>query len=101
MHLEISITPDWTGEVGIVRLCEAIMTQRRRGVACAVQTLEQRDLGRMLFRRSGNGGEELLDLSTVGQIAHRNSTGQTKFTNYAQRFRLGIFVCAMDGRNRA
>jgi hypothetical protein len=52
MDVKVSVAPDRAGEMGVVDFGQTIMTQRRRGVTCTLQTFEQRNLERMLFRGS-------------------------------------------------
>ena len=50
MHHEIGVAADGAGEMRVVRLREAVVAERLRGITRALQAFEQPDLERLFFR---------------------------------------------------
>src|SRR5438309_4071977 len=76
------------------------MPERLGRVACALQTLEQRDLERLLFGLATDCGQQALQLGTMGQIPHSIIEAENEFSILSEFLRVWIFMNAIDGGNR-
>src|SRR5689334_16628851 len=76
------------------------MPERLGRIACAFQTLEQRDLERLLFGLATDCGQQALQLSAMGQIPNLIIEAENEFSILSEFLRVWIFVNAIDGGNR-
>src|SRR6202140_1734507 len=101
MHDQVRITPDRTRKMRVVIFSQSIMSKRPGEVTRPLQTFEQGDLERLLFRFPANGNKQALQLGTMRQIANLVIKAERELTILREFFRVRIFMHAINCRNRA
>src|SRR5258708_29932836 len=100
MHNQIGVTPDRTGEVQVIGLGQAVMSERLSGVTRALQTFQKPDFQRLFFRLAANRSEKSLDFFSVRKIADLVAKAENEFAILAELFRIGIFMHSVNRWDR-
>src|ERR1051325_2153714 len=101
MDNQIGIPADWTREMQIIRLGQTVMAKRLPRVPRSLQTFEETNFERLLFWFAANRGEKSLHFFALREIAHFVTETQNEFPIFAELFWIGIFMNAINRRNRA
>src|SRR5437879_12194664 len=101
MHDQVRITPDRTREMRIVIFGQPVMSKRLGKVTRPLQTFEQGDLERLLFRFPANGSKQALQLGPMRQIADLIIKAERELAILREFLRVRIFMHPINRRNRA
>ena len=101
MDHQIGVTPDRTGEMEVIGFGQTVMSEGLRRISRPLQTFEQTDLECLLFRLTADRGQKSLYFFPMREIADFVAKAENEFALFSEFFRIGIFMHAVNRRDRA